>query len=225
MLPATAAHVFVEDLDTLGLRADDEHHLFRALRLRPGEAVTAGDGAGRWRLCQVAGHALEAVAEVEVEPRPQPPIAICFGVPKADRPEWIVQKLTELGVDEIVPMTTRHTVVRWDDAKAARAAERLTEVARGAAMQSRRAWLPVVAPLTPFDEAVARPGAAVAHPGGIEPSLDRPVVLIGPEGGWADEELAAAPATVGLGPLNLRTETAAVAAGVRLCALREAVAK
>ena len=220
MLPAAAAHVFVADLDSLALRDDDGHHLFRALRLRPGESVTAGDGAGRWRPCVVADGRIEVAGDVVVEPEPSPRITIAFGVPKGDRPELIVQKLTELGVDEIVPMTTRHTVVHWNGDKAQRAATRLAEVARGAAMQSRRAWLPQVRAPQAFADVVTRASAAVAHPGGDAPSLERPVVLIGPEGGWSAEELEAAPATVDLGPTNLRTETAAIAAAVRLCALR-----
>jgi 16S rRNA (uracil1498-N3)-methyltransferase len=221
VLPA-AAHVFVDDLDALALRDDDEHHLFRSLRLRPGEAVTAGDGAGRWRLCRVAaGGGLEVAGDVTVEPPPAPAITIAFGIPKGDRPEWIVQKLTELGVDEIVPMTTRHTVVRWDGDKAERNLARLRDVARAAAMQSRRAWLPAVGGLGAFADVVGRAGVALAHPGGGPPALDRPVVMVGPEGGWAPEELEAAPAVVGLGPTTLRTETAALAAAVRLAALRE----
>ncbi|MBV9411855.1 MAG: 16S rRNA (uracil(1498)-N(3))-methyltransferase, partial [Acidimicrobiia bacterium] len=62
--------------------------------------------------------------------------------------------------------------------------------------------------------------AALAEPAGPAPSLDRPVVLVGPEGGWADEEAATGVSRVGLGPTVLRTETAAVAAGALLCALR-----
>ena len=88
-------------------------------------------------------------------------------------------------------------------------------------MQSRRVWLPTVEGETPFPTLAAEPGAAVAHPGGGPPSLDRPVVLIGPEGGWDETELnGAGPALVGLGPSVLRTETAAVVAGTLLCALR-----
>ena len=91
-------------------------------------------------------------------------------------------------------------------------------------MQSRRVWLPVVDVVTPFEAMVAEPGAAVAHPGGGPPSLEHPVVLIGPEGGWDDAELAgAAGLLVGLGVSVLRTETAAVVAGTLLCALRAGV--
>ncbi len=60
----------------------------------------------------------------------------------------------------------------------------------------------------------------LAHPGGAAPSISRPILLIGPEGGWSPEERAAVPATVDLGPTNLRAETAAIAAAVRLTVLR-----
>ncbi|TMK82626.1 MAG: RNA methyltransferase, partial [Actinobacteria bacterium] len=66
-------------------------------------------------------------------------------------------------------------------------------------------------------------GAALAEPDGDAPSLDRPLVLVGPEGGWTEEEASAPLARVGLGPTVLRAETAAVAAGTLLCALRAGV--
>jgi 16S rRNA (uracil1498-N3)-methyltransferase len=87
-------------------------------------------------------------------------------------------------------------------------------------MQSRRAWLPVVEEPSTFAAAAARAGAALAVTDGDPPSLDRPVVLVGPEGGWDADELAAGLPTVGLGPNVLRSETAAVAAGTLLVALR-----
>ena len=90
-------------------------------------------------------------------------------------------------------------------------------------MQSRRAWLPVVDAVTPFSAVAAEAGAALAHPGGGPPALDRPVVLVGPEGGWDERELATGLPLVGLGPSVLRAETAAVVAGALLCALRAGV--
>ena len=88
------------------------------------------------------------------------------------------------------------------------------------------AWLPEVGGLTTVAEVLASRDAAhvaMAHPGGVAVSLERPVVLVGPEGGWAPEELAVGLPTVGLGPTVLRVETAAVAAGVLLCGLRSGV--
>ena len=87
-------------------------------------------------------------------------------------------------------------------------------------MQSRRAWLPAVADVSSFATAVALPGAVLADRGGRPPSLSRPTVLVGPEGGWTDEERACGLASVGLGEQVLRAETAAIAAGALLAALR-----
>jgi 16S rRNA (uracil1498-N3)-methyltransferase len=220
VLPACAAHVFVGDLDAPVLSDADSHHLFRVLRVRPGEQVTVSDGAGRWRSTRATADGLEPDGDVTVVPRPTPPITIACALLKGDRTEWVVQKLTELGVDRVVPMRTEHTVVKWSDEKSARAHERLGEVMRAAAMQARLVWLPEVEPVTGFAEVAGADGAALAHPGGDAPSLARPTVLIGPEGGWSAAELAAAPATVDLGSTNLRADTAAIAAGVRLTALR-----
>jgi RsmE family RNA methyltransferase len=86
-------------------------------------------------------------------------------------------------------------------------------------MQSRRNRLPEVTDPLPFAD-VAVAGAALAEAGGAAPSLERPFVLVGPEGGWDRTELARRLPLVGLGPNVLRAETAAVAAGVLLCALR-----
>lgn len=222
-----AAHVFVIDLTLPALDEPDRHHLERVLRLRPGEEVTASDGSGGWRRCRFgAGGALEPVSPIEVEIRPEPRITVGFALTKGDRPGWTVQKLVEVGVDRIVPIITGHTVLRWDAEKAARQAERLRAVARAAAMQSRRVWLPVVEEVQPFAAVAMRPaGVALAQMGGSPPGLDHPTVLVGPEGGWDETELASELPHVTLGPTVLRAETAATAAGLLLCGLRAGVVK
>ena len=166
------------------------------------------------------GPALEPVGEVQRVPRPQPRVTVAFAVVKGERPEWAVQKLTEIGVDRIVPLQTSRSVVRWPPGETSPQLARLRRVAREAAVQSRRVWLPVVEGVAPFDAVAAEAGAALAHPGGSAPSLDRPTLLVGPEGGWDEGELASGPSLVGLGPTVLRAETAAVVAGTLLCALR-----
>jgi 16S rRNA (uracil1498-N3)-methyltransferase len=213
-----AAHAFVADLDAPELSPDDRHHFERVLRLRPGEEVTVADGAGRWRRCRFA-EVLEPVGEIACDERPAPTLTIALALTKGERLDWAVQKLTEVGVDTIVPMAAARSVVRWHGAKAAQHVERLRRIARYAAMQSRRTWLPSVEDLRSFADLAARPEAAIAERGGNPPSLDRPLVLVGPEGGWTTEERGAAPA-VALGPQVLRAETAAVAAGTLLAALR-----
>ena len=193
------------------------------LRLRPGDPLIVSDGAGGRVACRF-GPALEPVGEVETVPRPDPRVTVAFAVVKGQRPEWAVQKLTEIGVDRIVPLLSARSVVRWPAGEAGAQVARLRRVAREASMQSRRVWLPTVDVVTPFAAMAAEPGAAIAHPGGGPPSLKNPLVLIGPEGGWDEAEVAVAGRPlVGLGPSVLRTETAAVVAGTLLCALRAGV--
>jgi 16S rRNA (uracil1498-N3)-methyltransferase len=214
--------VFVDDIDEPVLAADDAHHLVRVLRLRDGEHVTVADGRGSWRLCVFGDHALVPEGAAEVAVAPARLVVIGFALTKGDKPELAVQKLTELGVDRIVPLAADRSVVMWDDGKAARNLDRLRAVARAAAMQSRRAFLPLVDPVTTLRAfAAAEPGAALAHPGGAPVTDALASVAIGPEGGWSDEELAIVPARVDLGPTTLRAETAALTAGVLLTALRD----
>jgi len=216
-------HVFVADLAEPTLDDADRHHLERVLRTRPGEEVTVSDGRGGWRRCTfVAGGGLHPEGDVEHRPAPSPPITIAFALTKGDKPELTVQKLTELGADRIVPFVAARSVTRWDDERARRHVERLRKVAREAAMQCRRTHLPTVGEVVDFATVAALPGAALADSGGAPPELGHPVVLIGPEGGWSDDERATALPTVRLGEYVLRSETAAMAAAALLAALRSA---
>jgi 16S rRNA (uracil1498-N3)-methyltransferase len=235
VLVAAAAMVFVTDPAAPVLDAESAHHLLDVLRLRPGELVVASDGRGSWVPCRVTSGpgrgegrhrdpaAILAVdGALTVTAELQPALTVAFAPVKGDRPEWVVQKLTELGVDRIVPITTRRSVVRWDGDRAARSVERLARVAREAASQCRRTRLPEIGPVSSVAElagsAAVQP--SLAHPGGEPPSLDHPVIAIGPEGGWDADELAGDLPTVGLGPTVLRAETAAIVAGTLLCGLR-----
>ena len=227
-MTSAAAHVFVADLDDPVIDDADRHHLERVLRLRAGETVTVSDGLGGLRVCTfVAGGALEPAGDTDREAAPAPAIGVGFALVKGDKPEWVVQKLTECGVDRIVPFAAERSVVRWDDAKAARNRERLRRVAREAAMQSRRRWLPEVEAVQSFLDVAGRPGVGLADggDGSFPPDLARwPLLLVGPEGGWSDAERAAGQGRfVRLGPQVFRAETAAVAAGCVLAALRSGV--
>ncbi|MBW3547185.1 MAG: 16S rRNA (uracil(1498)-N(3))-methyltransferase [Actinobacteria bacterium] len=216
-----AAHVFVADLERPELEEGDRHHLAQVLRLRPGELVTAADGAGRWCPCQVAaGGRLERSGDVVVTSAPRPALTVAIALTKGNRPELAVQKLTELGIDRVVPFLAARSVVRWDGERADRHLRRLRRVAREAAMQCRRAHLPEVTDLTDFDAAAGRPGAALACLGGQPPTLHQPTVLVGPEGGWSDEERSRGLPEVGIGPHILRAETAAIAVATLLGGLR-----
>jgi 16S rRNA (uracil1498-N3)-methyltransferase len=152
-------------------------------------------------------------------------VTVAFVPAKGDRPEWVVQKLTELGVDRIVPLRSRRSVVRWEGDRADRAVERLRRVSREAAAQCRQTWLPEVTGLTTLEGMASpmEPPPLLAHPGGAPPSLARPAIAVGPEGGWDDDELSRPEGIVGLGPTVLRAETAALVAGTILCGLRSGV--
>jgi 16S rRNA (uracil1498-N3)-methyltransferase len=213
---------FVDDVDRPVLDAGDRHHLARVLRLRTGDPLSVSDGAGRWRPCRF-GDELEPTGPVVAVERPAPPITVAFAVIKGAKPEWAVQKLTELGVDHIRPFTAARSVVRWDDRRAVANLGRMTRVAREAAMQCRRVWLPEISPLATFDEVAALPGASLADRGGGAPTLAHPCILVGPEGGWEPHERAVAIPSVSLGPEVLRAETAALAAAVLLAAARHAL--
>lgn len=211
-------HVLVYDVDAPVLAGEDRHHLERALRLRSGDPLTVGDGAGRWRPCRF-GDLLEPVGDVVAVAAPGPALAVGFAVLKGGRSETIVQKLTELGVDRIVPFVAERSVVRWDEVKTARLLERWRRVSREAVMQCRRLWLPEVEPVRAFgDLDLAKAVLAVSEGRTLEASEN--FVLIGPEGGWADAELAAVDRHVCLGPHIMRAETAAIAAATVLAARR-----
>jgi 16S rRNA (uracil1498-N3)-methyltransferase len=240
-VPVVSAHVIVDD-DLPGLASDssvalgpeDAHHLASVLRLRPGEPVGVTDGRGGYVLCSYAGGGrVSPLGPVTVAPPRQPVLTVGFVPVKGDRPEWAVQKLTELGVDRIVLLTSARAVVRWEGARLASHLERLRRVARSAVMQSRQVWVPAVDGVVPVGEMGAGGraggaggaggvgGVALADAGGgrLAPAVH--TVLVGPEGGWTEQELDRfGHGAVRLGAGVLRTETAAVAAGVLLTARR-----
>ncbi len=218
-------HVFANNLETPALRDEDRHHLTRSLRLRPGDTFTVSDGEGSWRVCRLGSGtqgAAEPNGEVVYVEAPRPKLTVGFALIKGGRAELVVQKLTELGVDAIVPFTAEHSVVRWDADRATRHIERLRRVAREAAMQSRQVRIPEVGEVAEFADLAAGPGAVRADITGNPPSLDHPTVLIGPEGGWSDAERRQLPA-IRISSSVLRSETAAITAAALLTALRDGV--
>src|SRR5262249_24407597 len=154
-------------------------------------------------------------------------LALLIGLLKGEKMDWVVQKATELGVARVVPVATTHGVVKLDAERAASRRERWTRIAEEAAKQCGRADLPEIAEVSAFAEAVAaaRGWKLLLH----EAERGQPLraalpasapevvtVAVGPEGGFAPDEVAAARAAgfavSGLGPRVLRAETAAIAA-------------
>ena len=222
------AHVFVAGLDDrCEITGDDGHHLQRVRRLAPGEIVTAADGSGAWRSYVVTDVAtgrlgLEARGETQIEHEPPLPVSLAVALTKGGLDD-VIAAVTELGVARVTPVRTARSVVRWDEDRARRAVARLRVVAREAAMQSRRARVPLVDDVADLAALTSRPGLVVAHREGVSASaLPAPAagsatgwtVLVGPEGGLAPEELAdlASAPRLALGPHVLRASTAPVAA-------------
>jgi 16S rRNA (uracil1498-N3)-methyltransferase len=213
---AAAAHILVADIDSPVLSEESQHHVFRSLRVDNGEIVTITDGRGRWRRCRALGDSLDVDGEVLSETGRINRITIAVAIPKLDRPEWIVQKLTEIGVDRIVFVHAERSVVRWDPDRASKHLGKLRRVAIEAVQQSRSVWLPDI--VGPQPSADVLPGAVAAEPGGRELAPNDFAVAIGPEGGWSPAERALAIDCVSFGSTVLRVETAALAAAVRLVA-------
>ena len=180
------------------------------------------DGAGGWRAAQW-GSRIQPIGPVMIEDPPDPPLSVCFALVKASKPELVVQKLTETGIDHIIPFVAERSVVQWDQARAGRAVERLRAVGRAAAMQSKRAWLPRVDDVSAFSDVAAAPATVMADLGGRSPTRGDLRVLIGPEGGWSDTERGRQLECVTFGSHVLRAETAAIAVGAILVALRDGV--
>lgn len=240
-----AAHVFVSSdalagdgagdgaSDLIEISGDDGRHLSRVRRIGVGEVITAADGAGLWRVTEVASVTnssvmLSPTTEIYLEPLATPRLTVAFAPAKGDQPESVVASLSELGVDVIIPVITKRTVLKWTGERAEKAGERLRRVARSASEQSRRARLPEVMDPQPVARLVGWSGLVVAsRDGGSIESLKDPgpdgwVLLIGPEGGLEAEEITSLGELESLrvGPHILRSATAPIAAAGMLWARR-----
>ncbi|MBE3010054.1 16S rRNA (uracil(1498)-N(3))-methyltransferase [Microbispora sp. NEAU-D428] len=222
--------------DTIVLDGPEGRHAAAVRRLRPGERIDLTDGAGRVAECTVTAAGKDSLtAEVlrrfEVPP-PRPRLVVVQGLPKGDRGELAVEMMTEAGVDVIVPWAAARCVTQWKGDRAAKALARWRGTAREAAKQARRFHLPEVteqATTAAVGSLVSTAALAVVlHEEAAEPLSRLPlpeepgdiVMVVGPEGGVTEEEIAtlraagAVPAL--LGPTVLRTSTAGVAAAAVL---------
>ncbi len=206
----------------------EAHHAVAVRRLAVGERVLLTDGAGRLAEGEVTATGKARldveVREVSAVPEPVPHVVVVQALPKGDRGELAVEVLTEIGVARIVPWAAARSVAVWRGERADKSLARWRATAREAAKQSRRAWFPEVSPLASTAEAVRlvaeAPLALVLHEEAAAPLPtdvpDRVVLVVGPEGGLAPEELAAfeeaGARTVRLGSEVLRTSTAGLAA-------------
>ena len=223
---------------TVDLPPEASHHLAKVLRMGEGDAVVLFDGRGgewRARVHRVGKTMVAALESFDQVDRESPvPVTLVQGLPAADKMDWIVQKSTEMGVARIRPVAARRSVIRLSGERLERRGAHWRAVAIAACEQCRRNRVPEVAPLVDlmdyFAEAPEPSERRLMLTPGAELRLEDfgppegPVtLLVGPEGGFEEDELAAARLTgfqpVGLGPRVLRTETAGMAALAAMLAL------
>ncbi|MFE6733390.1 16S rRNA (uracil(1498)-N(3))-methyltransferase [Microbacterium sp. NPDC057650] len=215
--------------ETVLLTGAEAKHAAVVRRVRVGESVTIGDGAGVWLEGEV-----EDVSAAEVSVRitarreheaPSMRIVLAQALAKGDRDELAVQAACELGVDEIVPWQASRSISRWEGPKAAKGRDRWASIVREAAKQAHRAWIPEVAGVETTGQLAKRSADArllVLDPtadtrlSGIRADDRDLVLIVGPEGGISPEELdrltEAGAERVRLGDSVLRTSTAGPAA-------------
>src|SRR5258708_10932154 len=226
-LPETGALAVVD--------GDEGFHAATVRRIRPGEELMLGDGAGGLARCVVEqagrdGLRAGVLGRWSVAPS-RPPVTVVQALPKSDRSELAIELATEAGADAFVAWQAARCVASWDGAKVDKGLRRWRAVARSAARQSRRAHIPPVdgvlstAALTQriHDEVAAGATVLALHECAADRLSDIAVVqanslilVVGPEGGIAPDEIAAltgaGAVAVRLGPTVLRTSTAATVA-------------
>jgi len=228
----TAPLFLLDDLtrDLLVLQGSEGRHAATVRRVRIGEAVDLTDGRGARAHCTVTRLGRDTVAvqvlSRTVEPELSPRLVLVQAIAKGDRGERAVELATEVGIDEVVPWAAERCVVKWEGVRGERALSRWQSTAREAGKQSRRARLPVVGGWLDTPGLVARLAGAtslVLHEQASAPlarvalpTAGEVLLVIGPEGGISDGELAQLVAAGGqpvrLGSSILRTSTAGAAA-------------
>jgi 16S rRNA (uracil1498-N3)-methyltransferase len=215
--------------------AEDRHHIVKVMRMEVGDNLICVEPKGKSAICEIAEITDEQVVANVVqwkEENSELPISVTIasGLPKGDKLEWIIQKGTELGAHEFIPFSAARSVVKWDERKAAKKIERWQKIAKEAAEQSHRTFLPeVVSPLNfkalleksknyhykvvAFEEESRNDETSIFAKTLQGMKKEESLLLVfGPEGGLSEEEIqllmAHEFALCGLGPRILRTETA-----------------
>ncbi|MEF2964740.1 16S rRNA (uracil(1498)-N(3))-methyltransferase [Paenibacillus sp. M1] len=225
----------------VAITGEDARHIGKVMRSKPGDKVIVSDGDSREALAGIVSiEPQEVIAEIieRLEPAGEPwlQVAVAQSLPKGDKMETVIQKCTEIGAASFVPFISERTVVQYDGKKEEKRTLRWRKIAKEAAEQAHRSRIPAIeAPLV-WRELLAGFSAydliclCYEKENGrqlrdvLKPFVDklapgqacRVAVIVGPEGGFSESEVAEAEAagavSVGLGRRILRTETAAMAA-------------
>lgn len=226
------------DGEVIEVEGESAHYLGRVLRARPGDPVTLFDGRGRTATASVrslsgASAVVERRGDIARVPRPAEKLCARIALIKGERMDWCIQKLTELGVDDIELFCAERSVVKWSEERADKRLRRYRGIIRSAGAQSERPWLPVL----------RGPGGAGGDVGPGDDTIDLALFCrrelprlsqlaasptrslrftIGPEGGFTPDEqqelCAAGWRGCTLGEAILRAETAALASATLLAA-------
>ena len=216
--------------DVVVVDGDEGFHAANVRRTRRGEQLDLSDGAGTVAHCEVTevakGRLSARVLDRRVVPPPSPTVTVAQALPKSDRSELAIELATEAGADAFVAWQAARCVARWDGAaRVDKGVRRWQAVARAASRQSRRPHIPTVDGVVTTAQlaAGAGPTTLVLHESATASLTELPLaeaasltLVVGPEGGVAEDELAAltdaGALAVRLGPTVLRTSTAAAVA-------------
>jgi len=235
MLPRFLATDLDPASSTASLSADEAHHLTHVLRLRFGDEIAVFDGSGREYRARIErvsreGAHLHLLEEISAAPEPLVRLTLAQAVLKGDKMDDVVRDATMMGVAAIEPVVTAHTTVRMKALREGQVTDRWRRIAIASAKQCRRAVLPVIGNGTPFDEWVIQDTAEMRLML-VEPTVSveghpvatiqgqRPgsaTLIVGPEGGWAEEEIQIAVRAgwvpITLGRRTLRADAVAIIA-------------
>ena len=215
------------------ITGDDAHHIRNVLRMRPGEELRVSTESGSSFLCAIAeigDSFVQADIRSDLATTALPGVIRIFqAIPKGDRMETVIEKVVELGASEIIPVHMKYCVVRLDEKKAESRVKRWQAISESAARQSKRSIVPRVHAPVSFEEALKELSECAVRlipyenekgMSGTREALqkvrgkDSIGILIGPEGGFSEEEIRSAEKTgmrISLGRRILRTDTAAIA--------------
>jgi len=225
--------------DQVRISGTQLHHLINVLRLHEGDNVTILDGSGgiyEVVITSISSHPPVAIGKIKARQQAQPPqvkVTLFQGLPKASKMDMIIQKATELGVYQIVPILCQNTVPNLSREREQQRVARWRQIAVEASKQSRRPFFPPICSVMRFDVALEEfhadlklifvaPSADFVRFRGLKDVLKQNAtakevaIFIGPEGDFTEDEvqraLSAGVMPVSLGSNILRTETAAIAA-------------
>jgi len=198
------------------------HQLKSVLKIKQGEKIILCDGKGKEAsfIATPQKRGLVFYREGNIVPAwmPLKKLTLCLAILKKENFELVTQKATELGISRIIPIISTRTV------KTGLNMARITKIAKEAAEQSGRGDIPEILPISSFEKCLAIEGnKIILHPVGknkkdlvFNIDASAKIIFIGPEGGWTDEEILAAKQAgafcISLGPMTMRSETAAIIA-------------